>query len=143
MLLENFFNTVNKAPEHRKYLSISFKKDLMKQLMLRVIKTAILANAAISLAQAQEASSSCVDIEVDGQRTMSYACLQEKLQKKALQEAQRPKTSNSETIIEQAPNRLGMPTPATLSNRMGNNLGHSVKPQRPDDTPTRSPLLVP
>lgn len=98
-------------------------------------------NVATALAQAPAASSSCVDVEVDGQRTMSYACLQEKLQEKAQQEAMRPRGGNSESIIEQAPNRLGMPTPATLSNRMGNNLGHSIKPQRPVEPVAPPPFL--
>lgn len=93
--------------------------------------------------EAPKTSSACVDVEVDGQRTMSYQCLQEKLQEKAAQEALRPAGPNSESITRQAPNQLGMPTPATLSNRMGNALGSSIKPQRPAPTPMPSPLVRP
>ncbi|MCH4271012.1 hypothetical protein [Kerstersia gyiorum] len=44
-------------------------------------------------------------------------------------------TTPSEAPLRQAPDQIGIPTPATLSNRMGNQLGHSATPQRPPRSP--------
>ncbi len=72
---------------------------------------------------------SCVEVEVNGQRVPSYECLQQRL---SPEKAKRPPTlSRSEQQVLQAPNSLGLPTPSTLSNRMGNQFGQSAFPQRP------------
>ncbi len=113
----------------------------MKHVPVLLIALGISVNGTPAWSQAPLAASSCIDVEVDGQRSVSMACLQEKLQEKMRQEAHRPKAANSESVVQNAPHQLGMPTPATLSNRMGNALGHSVRPQRPAAEPVPPPFL--
>ena len=45
--------------------------------------------------------------------------------------AQPPPTLESEAITHRPPNQMGLPTPATIGNRMGNTFGTSAYPQRP------------
>ena len=42
-----------------------------------------------------------------------------------------PPTLESEAITHRPPNQMGLPTPATIGNRMGNTFGTSAYPQRP------------
>ncbi|MGE8546651.1 MAG: hypothetical protein ACN6OC_04325 [Alcaligenes sp.] len=76
---------------------------------------------------------SCVEVEVNGQRTPSYECLQQRLSPEAAERP--PALPRSEQQVLQAPNSLGMPVPATLGNRMGNQFGRSAFPQRPAPAP--------
>lgn len=77
------------------------------------------------------ASSACVDVEVNGYRSLSFDCLSTQMHP----EAKNPNAQNpalaSEEIARRAPNQLGLFNQAAFSNRMGGNLGRSAVPQRP------------
>ncbi|WP_432240997.1 hypothetical protein [Herbaspirillum robiniae] len=81
-------------------------------------------------------ASACVDVEVNGVRSRSYDCLTEKLKPKAALQAARTGGLNSEQIVNQPSNQLGLFNRAAMANRMGNTFGTSVYPQRP---PASSP----
>lgn len=80
-------------------------------------------------------SRACVEVEVDGYRGLSYDCLSQQMAPPPAPQTPADDTTPSEALLRQAPNQLGIPTPATLSNRMGNQLGHSATPQRPPRSP--------
>ncbi|MCA1325587.1 hypothetical protein [Herbaspirillum sp. alder98] len=83
-------------------------------------------------APAPAPSPACVEVEVNGVRSQSFACLTEKLQPASgAQQAKPSSPMTSEQIINQPGNQLGVFNRAALSNRMGNTLGTSVIPQRP------------
>jgi hypothetical protein len=71
----------------------------------------------------------CIDTEVNGYRALSYDCLNQKMAPAA---TPRPAPQlESEAITQRPPNQMGLPTPATIGNRMGNTFGTSAYPQRP------------
>lgn len=71
----------------------------------------------------------CIDTEVNGYRALSYDCLNQKMAPDA---APKPAPAlGSEAITQRPPNQMGLPTPATIGNRMGNTFGTSAYPQRP------------
>ncbi|CCH09797.1 Uncharacterised protein [Achromobacter xylosoxidans] len=71
----------------------------------------------------------CIETEVNGYRALSYGCLNQKMAPDA---APRPPPElGSEAITQRPPNQMGLPTPATIGNRMGNTFGTSAYPQRP------------
>ncbi|MFF7399864.1 hypothetical protein ACFZAI_25670 [Achromobacter sp. NPDC008082] len=75
------------------------------------------------------AGGACIDTEVNGYRALSYDCLNQKMAPSA---PVRPAPSlESEAITQRPPNQMGLPTPATIGNRMGNTFGTSAYPQRP------------
>lgn len=71
----------------------------------------------------------CIDTEVNGYRALSYDCLNQKMAPDAAPRP--PATLGSEAITQRPPNQMGLPTPATIGNRMGNTFGTSAYPQRP------------
>ncbi|HEY9269669.1 hypothetical protein [Achromobacter sp.] len=71
----------------------------------------------------------CIDTEVNGYRALSYDCLNQKIAPDAAPKP--PATLGSEAITQKPPNQMGLPTPATIGNRMGNTFGTSAYPQRP------------
>ncbi len=71
----------------------------------------------------------CIDTEVNGYRALSYDCLNQKMAPDATPRP--PATLGSEAITQKPPNQMGLPTPATIGNRMGNTFGTSAYPQRP------------
>lgn len=71
----------------------------------------------------------CIDTEVNGYRALSYDCLNQKIAPDAAPRP--PATLGSEAITQKPPNQMGLPTPATIGNRMGNTFGTSAYPQRP------------
>lgn len=74
-------------------------------------------------------NSACIETEVNGYRALSYDCLNQKMAPNA---PQRPAPGlESEAITQRPPNQMGLPTPATIGNRMGNTFGTSAYPQRP------------
>lgn len=75
------------------------------------------------------ASGACIDTEVNGYRALSYDCLNQKMAPDAAPKP--PATLGSEAITQKPPNQMGLPTPATIGNRMGNTFGTSAYPQRP------------
>ena len=62
-------------------------------------------------------------------RDRSYDCLNQKMAPDAAPKP--PATLGSEAITQKPPNQMGLPTPATIGNRMGNTFGTSAYPQRP------------
>ncbi|CAB3636307.1 hypothetical protein [Achromobacter pulmonis] len=71
----------------------------------------------------------CIDTEVNGYRALSYDCLNQKMAPDTTPKP--PPTLGSEAITQRPPNQMGLPTPATIGNRMGNTFGTSAYPQRP------------
>lgn len=71
----------------------------------------------------------CIETEVNGYRALSYDCLNQKMAPDATPKP--PPTLGSEAITQKPPNQMGLPTPATIGNRMGNTFGTSAYPQRP------------
>nr|AGS50298.1 hypothetical protein [uncultured bacterium Ele45G2]AIF26548.1 hypothetical protein [uncultured bacterium fosmid pJB45G2] len=71
----------------------------------------------------------CIDTEVNGYRALSYDCLNQKMAPAAT--ARPAPQLESEAITQRPPNQMGLPTPATIGNRMGNTFGTSAYPQRP------------
>jgi len=75
------------------------------------------------------AGGACIETEVNGYRALSYDCLNQKMAPAA---PVRPAPSvESEAVTQRPPNQMGLPTPATIGNRMGNTFGTSAYPQRP------------
>lgn len=71
----------------------------------------------------------CIETEVNGYRALSYDCLNQKMAPDAT-----PRSAPglaSEAVTQRPPNQMGLPTPATIGNRMGNTFGTSAYPQRP------------
>jgi len=78
---------------------------------------------------AAAAGGACIETEVNGYRALSYDCLNQKMAPAA---PVRPTPSlESEAVTQRPPNQMGLPTPATIGNRMGNTFGTSAYPQRP------------
>ncbi|OCZ63074.1 hypothetical protein A9G00_06290 [Achromobacter xylosoxidans] len=78
---------------------------------------------------AKPAARACIDTEVNGYHALSYDCLNQKMAPDAAPKP--PPTLGSEAITQRPPNQMGLPTPATIGNRMGNTFGTSAYPQRP------------
>lgn len=77
-------------------------------------------------------ANACVEVDVDGHRTVPVSCLGDKMaapQQPAT--AKRQQATDGLDIGTIQPNRLGQFTQSGLRNRMGNTLGTSIKPQRP------------
>ncbi|SDI01734.1 hypothetical protein [Janthinobacterium sp. YR213] len=120
--------------------------------MARLFLLLLLACAALS-AQADEHTvvvkaaapqKGCVEVEVNGQRTQSMSCLNEKLLPSSnTLNRQPPALSGAEAIVQRPSNQLGLYNRAALEHRMGNAFGKSVTPQRPSPPPPASPLLPP
>ncbi|MGH8780537.1 hypothetical protein [Paraburkholderia sp.] len=113
----------------------------------RVACVCLFAVATIALpagpASAQHASAPsakppvCVDVEVDGEHTLSYDCLSRQLSPTASPDSTVPggtsvdKKSAAEALATQPSNRVGTFNLSTERNRFGSNWGKSVQPQRP------------
>ncbi|MCC7645861.1 MULTISPECIES: hypothetical protein [unclassified Janthinobacterium] len=86
----------------------------------------------------------CVEVEVNGQRTQSMSCLNEKLLPDSnTMNRQPPTLSGAEAVMQRPSNQLGLYNRAALEHRMGNAFGKSVTPQRPPAPAPASPLLPP
>lgn len=86
--------------------------------------------------------SGCVDVVVNGRAALSYDCLNQQLTPKVDASGGRTGTLESEAITREGPNAMGLPNPATISNRMGNQFGKSALPQRPPAGHPLPPLLI-
>ena len=89
---------------------------------------------------APDAPAPCTEVEVNGVRTSSFACLTDKLRPDVPRERGDPASKpalQSEAIVQRPPNQLGLFNRAATSTRMGNNFGVSVYPQRP---PVQAPV---
>lgn len=85
--------------------------------------------AASTATPPKPAPRACIDTEVNGYHALSYDCLNQKMAPDAAPRP--PPTPASEAITQKPPNQMGLPTPATIGNRMGNTFGTSAYPQRP------------
>lgn len=78
--------------------------------------------------------SSCVKVEVNGQRAPAYGCWQEKMAPAEPPHGAQGHINpalDSADVTRLPPNQTGQFNQSTLRNRMGNTLSHGVKPQRP------------
>ena len=98
---------------------------------------------AASAPAAADDAASCIEVEVNGEKTPSFACLTQKLRPAAGagKAAPPPPAFGSEAIILRPSNQLGLFNRAATSNRMGNTFGTSVYPQRPPPQVPATPLI--
>lgn len=88
-------------------------------------------------------SSGCLDVAVDGYKTLSYECLgQQMTNRQGDTAARKNQEAMAFSISNRAPNQLGLFNQAGTSHRMGSNFGKSAFPQRPVQSVPRSPLLI-
>lgn len=102
------------------------------------------AGAAAQAASASaDPAASCIEVEVDGVRAPSYACLTQKMSpnKDAAARQAAAQGLASEAIVQRPSNQLGLFNRAAMANRMGNTFGTSVYPQRPPSTAPTSPVI--
>lgn len=78
----------------------------------------------------QAAKRVCVDVEVDGERTLSYDCLSQQLTPTTPPDA--PASQSAAQALANGPsNRVGTFNLSAERNRFGANWGKSITPQRP------------
>ncbi|WP_313697357.1 hypothetical protein [Achromobacter sp.] len=87
------------------------------------------AASAASAGKPAAPSGACIETEVNGYRALSYDCLNQKMAPTTAPKP--PAVLGSEAITQGPPNQMGLSTPATIGNRMGNTFGTSAYPQRP------------
>ncbi|MDF9619647.1 hypothetical protein P5705_18530 [Pseudomonas entomophila] len=94
---------------------------------------ALLACALPALAEAPKAGQGCIDVRVGQSRALAYDCLSQQLQGSDPRAAKglRERLDPVQQLQRQAPNQMGLATPAATSTRMGNAFGSSAVPQRP------------
>lgn len=108
-----------------------------------LIGAAFLAGAAAA-SEAAPPPSSCIEVEVNGQRSPSYGCLTQKLQPTPVpRNMEGAPELASEAIVQRSSNQLGLFNRAATANRMGNTFGTSVYPQRPPAPQYGSPVFGP
>lgn len=96
----------------------------------------------VHAASAQDAVSSCVDVEVNGERVHDYDCLSRQLTPSGT--VSPTAQLRSEEIAGRPSNALGLANTEATRQRMGNNFGKSTLPQRPPQvSPTLPPALRP
>lgn len=91
---------------------------------------------------AQTGSPSCVDVRVNDQPALSYACLNQRL---AMSAHAGSAPSVQLDVVAHAPGnqQVGQFNFSAFSHQMGNSLGKSVTPQRPPAAPPPPLLGVP
>ena len=98
--------------------------------------------AAYAGAAAAQQQQSCISVEVNGARTLPYACLSEQL----LPLAMRSKGGEAPVLLSarnalRPSNELGVFNRSATAIRMGANFGYSAQAQRPLLLPAYVPLL--
>lgn len=89
------------------------------------------AQASEPIDRPKDGAPSCIEVEVDGARAPSYACLSERLRPTESTRTPHDPTLGSEAIVQRPGNQLGVFNRAATGHRMGNAFGNSVYPQRP------------
>jgi hypothetical protein len=90
-----------------------------------------------------EATPSCVDVQVEGARSLSFDCLNQELKDAAQDHPDTaPAVSAKDVTGTGAPTQVGTFSYTGTSIRMGNAFGHSATPQRPP-APSFTSALVP
>ncbi len=97
------------------------------------VTAALLAGHNAMAAPAGDPSGTCKEVEVNGYRAVPYSCLGQAMTPPEQPAHPNPALANSD-ISKQQPNNIGQFSQSALRNRMGDNLGKSVKPQRPPRT---------
>jgi hypothetical protein len=102
-----------------------------------------LAPAAAPAQSAQSDADACIDVEVNGQHSQSFACLTQKLKPTPSPQAGDPANTMtaSEEIAHRPSNQIGLFNYSATSHRMGNQFGVSVFPQRPAPLPPPAGLF--
>ena len=119
----------------------------MKGLSVFAVLTAMFAGAraqTVTLPPVHvEANPSCVDVQVEGARSLSFDCLNQELKDAAQDHADTaPAVSAKDVTGTGAPTTVGTFSYTATSIRMGNAFGHSAIPQRPP-APSFTSALVP
>lgn len=80
----------------------------------------------------QAEADSCIEVVVDGQRALPLDCYTRMMtpEPQKTHPTHNP-AFDSADVAKRQPNAIGQFSQSALRNRMGNNLGHSAKPQRP------------
>ncbi len=89
-----------------------------------------------------QAPSSCVDVQVQGARSISFDCLNQQLKADAQQGDTPPTVTAKDVTGNGAPTTVGTFSYTGTSIRMGNAFGHSAIPQRPAP-PSLTNVLLP
>lgn len=85
----------------------------------------------------------CIDVAVDGYKSLSYECLgQQMTNRQGDTAAQKNQQAMQFSIRNRASNQLGLFNQAATGHRMGANFGKSAFPQRPVENIPRAPLLI-
>ncbi|WP_313054849.1 hypothetical protein [Pseudomonas lopnurensis] len=85
----------------------------------------------------------CIDVAVDGYKTLSYECLgQQMTNRQGDTAARKNQEAMAFSISNHAPNQLGLFNQAATGHRMGANFGKSAFPQRPVEGMPRSPMPI-
>ncbi|EXF47482.1 hypothetical protein BAY1663_00156 [Pseudomonas sp. BAY1663] len=80
----------------------------------------------------------CIDVAVDGYKTLSYECLgQQMTNRQGDTAARKNQQEMAFSITNRASNQLGLFNQAATSHRMGANFGRSAFPQRPVERVSR------
>jgi hypothetical protein len=147
--------TIQGSPDYRGRPPVS--ASLVREHTYNKWGAGLLAFATITAAQAQpvpqtitlppvkvEASSpSCVDVQVEGARSLSFDCLNQELKDAAQQQNETAPTVSAKDVTGSgAPTQVGTFSYTGTSIRMGNAFGHSATPQRPP-APSFTSALVP
>ncbi|WP_342325163.1 hypothetical protein AAEY27_10315 [Kosakonia sp. BYX6] len=110
-----------------------------------IVITLLLTAVGSTMVAANEGEKSCVSVTVNGNRTLPYDCLSQRLLPPKMSE----KTSENKGLnalsarqINQPANHLGLFNQSATAVRMGANFGHSAQSQRPSPAPISSPLLT-
>ncbi|WP_115495592.1 hypothetical protein [Dyella monticola] len=107
--------------------------------LLSMVSLAHAQASAQAVASVQSDATSCVDVSVNDQRSLSYACLNQRLAS-AIQPT--PPSPIQLDAVAHAPGnqQVGQFNFSAFSHQMGNSLGKSVIPQRPP--PAAAPPLL-
>lgn len=103
---------------------------LLQSLFITVMTAALLTGGNAVAKPANTLAETCKEVVINGYRSMSYSCLGQAMTPSTLG-AQRSTSLPASDISQKQPNNNGLFSQSALRNRMGNNLGKSVTPQRP------------
>lgn len=90
-----------------------------------------------------EAHPSCVDVQLEGARSLSYDCLNQELKQASQERTDSAPTANAATVVGAgAPTTVGTFSYTGTSVRMGSAFGKSATPQRPPAPSFTSALVA-
>jgi len=144
------------SPERKRSQQDGCKQRSSRPLarLARCLLVALCSLSALPIAHAGSASGdtkadtnagadACIDVEVNGQRTLSIQCLNEQLRPRGTADRlQTAPSLASERVGAMPSNQLGLYNRAALINRMGSNFGRSAHPYRPAPVESPPPPLL-